>query len=148
LIETNMAKTNIEGGCLCGAVRYKATAAPMTVRACWCRVCQYFACGNASIGLAFPRQAVTITGETRDYPSTADSGSHMHRRFCPTCGVHLFSEAEERPQTIFVRAGTLDDPRIAVPQANIWTASAPAWAHLDPGLPHFERQPPPPRPAK
>lgn len=134
--------TAIKGGCLCGAVRYTARVEPLAVRACWCRVCQYLAAGNATINLAFPSDALTITGELRDYPSTADSGSHMHRRFCPVCGVQMFSEAEERPNFIFVRAGTLDHPEIAVPTAVIWTASAPSWAQFDPALPHFEKQPP------
>ena len=138
----------IKGGCLCGAVRYTAAAEPLVIRACWCRVCQFFASGNATINLAFPSDAVTITGELRDYPSNADSGRRMHRRFCPTCGVQLFSEAEERPQIIVVRAGTLDDPSLVVPQGAIWTASAPAWARIDPDLPHFEGQPPAPVAAK
>ena len=136
--------TMIEGGCLCAAVRYVARAEPLVVRACWCRVCQYIAAGNATVNLAFPSDAVTITGQLRDYPSTADSGRRMHRRFCPACGVHVSSQAEERPQLIVVRAGTLDDPEIAVAQALIWTASAPSWAHSDPDLPHFEGQPPAP----
>jgi hypothetical protein len=134
----------MKGGCLCGAVRWEASAEPMVVRACWCRVCQYFASGNATINLAFPSDAVKITGEMRDYASAADSGRRMHRRFCPTCGVQLFSEAEERPQIIVVRAGTLDDPSMVAPSAAIWTASAPAWAHIDPNQPHFEGQPPAP----
>src|SRR5262245_14160300 len=120
----------ITGGCLCGAVRYAATAEPMVVRACWCRVCQFLASGNATINLAFDRSAVAITGKLRDYASTADSGRRMHRRFCPVCGVHLFSEAEERPNMLVVRAGTLDDTSVARPQANIWTKSAPAWARI------------------
>ncbi|MDX2148983.1 MAG: GFA family protein, partial [Planctomycetota bacterium] len=102
--------TPIEGGCLCGAVRFVARAEPVVMRACWCRVCQYFASGNATVNVAFPSEAVTITGETTDFPSAADSGNRMHRRFCPTCGVHLFSAAEERPHLLIVRAGTLDDP--------------------------------------
>ena len=134
--------TNIEGGCLCGAVRYTARAEPVVVRACWCRVCQHIASGNATINLAFPTEAMTITGELRDYPSTAESGNRMHRRFCPVCGVHLFSEAEERPHLVIVRAGTLDDPSIAAPRGTIWTKSAPSWAHIDPDLPRFEGQPP------
>lgn len=133
----------IEGGCLCGAVRYKANAEPLVVRACWCRLCQYIAAGNATINLAFPSEAVTITGELSDYESMAESGRHMHRRFCPACGVHLFSEAEERPHLIIIRAGTLDDPSIAVPSGNIWTSKAPEWACIDPHLPQFEGQPPP-----
>ena len=133
----------IEGGCLCKAVRYKAVSAPLTMRACWCRFCQYIAAGNAAIGLAFPRGAVAITGTMSDYATVADSGSHMHRRFCPTCGVHLFSEAEERPHEIFIRAGTLDDPNIVTPTTVIWTAQAPQWAKIDPNCVNFEGQPPP-----
>jgi hypothetical protein len=138
--------TTISGGCICGAVRYTAKAKPLVVRACWCRVCQYFASGNATINLAFPTDSVTITGELTDYASSADSGNHMHRRFCPKCGVPRFSHADERPGFLVVRAGTLDDPGVAVLQANIWTKSAPAWAQLDPNLPKFEGQPPPPQP--
>jgi hypothetical protein len=133
----------IKGGCLCGAVRYQADAAPLTMRACWCRFCQYIAAGNAAIGLAFPRAAVVITGALRDYATIADSGSHMHRRFCPACGVHLFSEAEERPHLIFVRAGTLDDPSLVTPTTVIWAAQAPKWARIDPDCVRFEGQPPP-----
>jgi hypothetical protein len=134
----------IEGGCLCGAVRYEASVEPLAVRACWCRVCQYFASGNAAINLAFPTETVKLTGELRDYPSTADSGRHMHRRFCPVCGVHVLSAAEERPHLLIIRAGTLDDPDLARSSAVIWTASAPSWARIDPDVPHFEGQPPPP----
>jgi hypothetical protein len=134
----------IQGGCLCGAVRYSITQEPLVVRACWCRVCQFVAAGNATVNLAVPREAVTLTGELRDFPSTADSGNHMHRRFCPRCGVHVTSEAEERPHLLVIRAGTLDDPERFAPQMLIWTSAAPPWAHLDPQLPHEPRQPPAP----
>jgi hypothetical protein len=43
-----------------------------------------------------------------------------------------------------VRAGTLDDPSAIRPTANIWAASAPAWACLDPALERVDRQPAPP----
>jgi hypothetical protein len=135
-----------KGGCLCGAVRYVARAEPLVVRACWCRVCQYFAAGNASVNMAFATEAIRITGELRDYASTADSGNHMHRRFCPHCGVQVTSTADERPQFVVVRAGTLDEPQRVAPQMLIWTSSAPRWATLDPALPQYSGQPPPPTP--
>src|SRR5688572_22037157 len=113
------------------------------MRACWCRLCQFIAAGNATINLAFPSDAVSITGELRDYESVADSGNHMHRRFCPLCGTHLFSEADERPHLVVVRAGTLDNPSIVKLDAVIWTKQAPGWAHIDSAITHFEGQPPP-----
>lgn len=134
----------ITGGCLCRAVRYEIDAEPIIARLCWCRLCQYLAAGNAAVSVCFPVAGMSIAGETRDFVSIADSANRMHRRFCPTCGTQLFSEAEARPHLIFVRAGTLDDPEIARPAATIWTASAPSWACIDASLPSWEGQPPPP----
>lgn len=133
----------ITGGCLCKAVRYRISAAPITTRVCWCRVCQYAAAGNAVVNTAFASDAITVTGALQDYVSVADSGNIMHRRFCPTCGTPLFSTAESRPHLTFVRAGTLDDRELAKPEMIIWTSSAPTWACMDERLPKFPRQPPP-----
>jgi len=133
----------IAGGCLCGSVRFRITAAPIITRACWCRLCQYLGAGSSTVNVCFPREAVAVEGETRDYRSVADSGNVMHRRFCPQCGTPLFSEAEARPHLIFVRAGTLDDPEIAKPAATIWTSAAPTWACIDERIPRVEGQPPP-----
>jgi hypothetical protein len=77
------------------------------------------------------------------YPTTADSGNKIDRKFCLTCGTHLFSGAEVRPHLVFVRVGTLDNPEIAKPLATIWVSSAPSWAAIDPNLPQIEGQPPP-----
>ncbi len=133
----------ITGGCLCKAVRYRIAAPPITTRACWCRVCQYIGAGSATVNAGFPADAVTIEGELRDFRSIADSGNAMHRRFCPSCGTHLFSTAESRPHLVFVRVGTLDDPEIARPAATIWTSRAPSWACIDEAIPKVEGQPPP-----
>jgi hypothetical protein len=133
----------ITGGCLCGKVRYRIEAEPLTARYCWCRVCQYLALGNAAVGVGFPRAALAVEGELRDYQCVADSGNRMHRRFCPQCGTHLFSEAEERPGLVFVRAGSLDDREAIRPTAAIWVTSAPSWACIDESLTKWDHQPPP-----
>jgi hypothetical protein len=133
----------VTGGCLCKAVRYRITAAPMVTRVCWCRVCQYLAAGNGTVNTCFPSNAITIEGQLGDYSLIAESGNVMHRRFCPKCGTQLFSEAEARPHLIFVRSGTLDDREIAKPSATIWVSAAPTWACIDDGIPRIERQPPP-----
>ncbi|HVO47953.1 MAG TPA: GFA family protein [Steroidobacteraceae bacterium] len=133
----------ITGGCLCKAVRYRVTAAPIVTRVCWCRLCQYLGAGSGTVNTCFPSNAMTIEGELADFSVTADSGNTMHRRFCPKCGTQMFSEAESRPHLIFVRAGTLDDPEVARPAMTIWTSQAPSWACLSESLPRIERQPPP-----
>jgi hypothetical protein len=133
----------ITGGCLCRRVRYEISAAPIAMRLCWCRDCQYFASGSATVNVVFPSAALSVEGELRDYQSAADSGNQMHRRFCPQCGTHIFSAAESRPHLVIVRNGTLDDTALLTPGATIWTASAPEWAWIDEALPQYEGQPPP-----
>ena len=80
------------------------------------------------------------------FTSTAESGNQVRRRFCSRCGSHLFADNTGRAGFTVVRVGTLDDPSSVKPVANIWSASAPDWACLDPGLPRIERQPPSPQP--
>lgn len=133
----------VTGGCLCGAVRYEIAAAPMVARSCWCRVCQYLGAGTATMNVCFPSAAVRMTGTLAEYRSVADSGAHMVRGFCGTCGTPITSAADERPNLLLVRAGTLDDPELMAPQVAIWTARAPAWAPLDPAIPHYLGQLPP-----
>ncbi len=133
----------VSGGCLCGAVRYEIDAEPIITRICWCKDCQKFGAGGPTVNAGFPVAALTAVGNLSDYPSTADSGSRMHRKFCGKCGTHLFSAAEARPDFVFVRVGTLDDPEIAKPAVTIWTSSAPSWAVFDERLPKHDRQPPP-----
>jgi hypothetical protein len=142
---TENSKTDVlvTGKCLCGAVRYRISAAPMITRFCWCRVCQYFAAGNASVNVCFPSAAIRTEGALTDYRSVADSGNVMHRRFCSVCGTPMFSEAESRPHLIFVRAGTLDDSQLVKPAMSIWTSSAPSWACIDARVPSTPNQPPP-----
>jgi len=121
----------VTGRCLCGAVRWESAEPPITTRVCWCRDCQYLGAGSGTVGACFRTATFKVLGKTSDFSSLADSGSRMHRRFCPNCGTPLFSEAEARPHLIFVRAGTFDDPNVATPAMTIWTSSA------------VEKQPPP-----
>ena len=75
-----------------------------------------------------------------------DIGNTVRRKFCPTCGSHLFADSSGRVGLTVVRTGTLDDPSAIRPVANIWSASAPAWACLDASLERIEHQPLPPKP--
>ena len=133
----------ITGGCRCGVVRYIIDTEPLFARHCWCRDCQYIGAGSGTVNIFFPSEAVKVEGELTDYQSHADSGTLMHRQFCPSCGTPLFTQADTRRHYIGVRAGTLDDPELGKPQITIWTSNTPSWASFDPGLPQEERQSPP-----
>ena len=135
----------ITGGCLCGAVRYSVAASkPLVTRQCWCRLCQYLGGGSSTVNAGFQSADFTVTGELARHETVADSGNPMVRSFCPACGTPMFSETPARPHLRFIRVGTLDDTSLAKPEMTIWTAEAPDWACIDPDVPRFESQPPPP----
>jgi hypothetical protein len=134
---------DVMGACLCKAVRFRIAAPPVTTRVCWCRLCQHIGAGSGTVNATFPKDAIAVEGETKDYVSVADSGAVMHRRFCPNCGTHLFSEAESRPHLIVVRVGALDEPELARPAATIWAGKAPSWAAFDPTIPRTDGPAPP-----
>lgn len=133
------------GGCLCGAIRYRLSAEPVTARICWCHDCQRIA-ANGTVNALFPAGTLEVTGTPADYVRKGGSGSAVRRRFCPTCGCHLFADTPAYPGVVVVRVGTLDDPSSITPVANIWSSSAPSWACLDPSIERVERQPVPPKP--
>ncbi|MEK8026791.1 GFA family protein [Pseudaquabacterium rugosum] len=135
------------GGCLCGQIRFRIAAEPAAVRLCWCRDCQRLA-ANGTANALFPTAAIEITGTPAAHVRAADSGNQVTRRFCPACGSQLFSDSSGRPGSTVVRLGVLDEPSALRPTAQIWTASAPTWACLDPALEaHPKAAPAPAAPA-
>lgn len=138
--------TERTGRCLCGAVSFKLSAEPLATRICWCRDCQHLA-ANGTVNLLVAADALSISGSLAEYTKTADSGSEITRQFCPSCGTHLFAKSSARPQFRVVRAGNLDEPSSIQPSVNIWAASAPSWACLNPAIEREEQQPVPPKPS-
>ena len=128
------------GGCLCGAIRYEISAEAGPSRICWCRDCQKIA-SNGTVNVIFPSDAIKISGAPGQHEKTADSGNTVTRRFCASCGTQLFSDSSGRPGLTVVRVGTLDEPSAVKPTTNIWVASAPSWACVDPSLEQFKGAP-------
>jgi hypothetical protein len=54
----------------------------------------------------------------------------------------LFLLVSARPDLVAIRVGTLDDPSLFRPEANIFVASAQPWDHMDPDLPQYATYPP------
>ena len=132
------------GQCLCGQVRFTIDAEPEGARMCWCRDCQRIASGSATVNVLFPEEAVRYEGEMTTLRLIADSGNTVERGFCLQCGAQMYSKTvDPSGLPMRVRAGTLDDPELIAPQAQIWVSSAPSWALLDPNLPQHPKAPPP-----
>ena len=99
-----------EGGCLCGAIRYKLAEAPTAYGACHCAMCRKFT-GGASFGIEVPPGGMTWD-QGEDRVATFQSSDWAERGFCPTCGTSLFwrltMDGPAKGLTI-LSAGTLDD---------------------------------------
>lgn len=135
------------GRCGCGKVTLTITGAPVAVRQCWCRQCQYFAGGGAAHNAMFHSGEVHIEGGLETHAYVADSGNTITQWFCPECATPVYAQAAPRPQFRTVRLGVLDQPHDLAPRMVIWTEAAPPWAVIDPALERHARQPPPPIPA-
>jgi hypothetical protein len=134
----------LTGRCNCGAVTVRFAASPVQTRICWCRQCQKAAAGGAAHNAMFRTEDVALSGEVRSWTYMAASGNTLTQSFCPTCGTPIHAQSSARPQFITVRFGFLDQPHGLEPEAAIWIAEKPAWAALDPALPNYAGQPPPP----
>jgi hypothetical protein len=138
--------TERTGHCLCGAVSFTLSVEPLATRVCWCRDCQHLA-SNGTVNILVPADALAVSGTLAEHTKKAESGNEVTRQFCPTCGTHLFAKSSGRPLFRVVRTGNLDEPSSIKPSMNIWAASAPSWACLDPQLERVEHQPGPPQPS-
>jgi hypothetical protein len=134
--------TTYRGGCQCGAIRYEITAEPMFAGQCQCRDCQHETGGGHASFLAFPADAVKLTGPPRFHEVKADSGNMVRRGFCPTCGSPVVATSSGMPDMRMIPAGSLDDPSHFKPQFVVYTMRGHEWDVVDPSLPSFPRMPP------
>lgn len=127
-----------EGGCGCGAVRYRLTSDPLFVHCCHCLNCQRQTGSAFVINLLIEANRVELlSGDPQPVDVPRDDGSQQRIFRCPTCQVAVFSEYT-RPEVRFVRAGTLDQPAGVEPDVHIYTRSKLSWVTLPDSVPAFE----------
>ena len=135
-----------EGGCDCGAIRYRMETAPLIVHCCHCRWCQ------RESGASFALNAMIESDRIiplRAKPQLVNTPSHSGRgqqiARCSTCRVALWSHySGAGPFVTFVRVGTLDNPDLLPPDIHIFTESKQPWLVLPTNVPavsaYYERE--------
>ena len=127
-----------EGGCACGALRYRLASEPLITHCCHCLNCQRQTGSAFVVNLLIEAERVQVlsgTAQAVDVPR--DDGSVQRISRCPECQVAVFSEYGPR-EVRFVRGGTLDDPTVITPDVHIYTRSKVGWVTLPEGAPAFE----------
>jgi hypothetical protein len=130
----------LEGGCTCGAARYRMTSKPLTVHCCHCCWCQRETGASFALNAVIEADRVVLlkgTPETVMTPTNSGKGQKIVR--CPTCRIALWSNYAGAGDALrFVRVGTLDEPDRLPPDIHIFTASKQPWVVLPPDTPAFE----------
>lgn len=128
-----------EGGCACGAVRYRLLDAPLIVHCCHCRDCQRQT-GSAFVinALIETARIALLRGRPEPVAVPTDSGRPHDIHRCPACRTALWSDYGRRPALRFVRVGTLDDPAALAPDVHIYTRSRLPWVSLPTDRPAFD----------
>jgi hypothetical protein len=118
-----------EGGCVCGAVRYRVEGEPVRSSVCSCTFCQRRTGSAFGFGAYFKDEQVKILrGELKTYEHRSDeSGRWLKFQFCPKCGTQVTWTVEALPDIRGIGVGTLDDPRSIKPTRFSWLRSAHHW---------------------
>jgi hypothetical protein len=132
-----------QGGCICGSVRYKIIAEPITLLACHCSDCQTITGSGFVLALRIPYSGVTvIKGEAKPYERTeADDRRRIIHR-CPHCLTVLWSERPDSKEYVTIYGGTLDDSPALRPVAHIWTRDVQLWIKLPKDALLYDENPP------
>ena len=132
----------VEGGCYCGEVRYRAEGEALLKGQCHCRECQYITGGAPNFVMGVPEAGFGFTRGTPKPFRRSDLANPVTREFCPQCGTHLLTRAAGLPGVVLLKVGTLDDPSVfGGPQMAIYTVDKQSFHHVPEGIPAFERTP-------
>lgn len=128
-----------DGGCQCGAVRYRITGELRTTYACHCTLCQRQSGSAFGMATVFGNPDVRWTHEAPSHYVRAGqegSGRSVRCSFCPKCGTRLhhqwFTDAGDLP-FVSVKTGTLDDTSTIAVAFHLWTQHKQPWVRLADG---------------
>ena len=130
-----------QGGCLCGDTRFEILGPPMIVHACHCTHCQRRSGVPFVVNLWIEDSLVNVLSGTpvKHGEVVSEQGQSSEGWACQKCGFGLWTVYHAaRKGSIFLRAGTLDDPSEFPPDVHIFTRSKQPWVQIPDDVPSFE----------
>ena len=130
-----------EGGCVCGAVRYRVKNPPLRTSICHCRFCQQRTGSALGVGVYFKKDDFELLqGQLKSYEYRSDeSGRWLRMEFCPGCGTTVTWTLELFPDGRGVAGGSFDDPSWLKIERHTWTRSKQRWVPIPPEAEKFEK---------
>ena len=135
-----MTSKTLEGGCGCGAVRYRLNDEPIYVNNCHCRLCQkQTGAGSAVNAFIETDRLEHLSGELTEHEFITGSGGTQIVIRCAKCGTPVWSHYPRLGRkSAGIRVGTLDNASAVRPDAAIFITEKPDWAPLPEGVPAFD----------
>jgi hypothetical protein len=131
-----------DGGCQCGAVRYRLVGEPLDLYACHCTECQHQSGSAFGMSLIIATAAFElVSGELKHFTRRCDSGGNLICSFCPTCGTRIHHRRGSHRASLSLKPGTLDDTSWLAPEQHIWTRSKQPWTPIPQAAGRFEGEP-------
>jgi heme-degrading monooxygenase HmoA len=128
------APLSYEGGCFCGAIRYRARGTPQGPNVCHCSICRRTSGAPMVAWATFPTNEIEwLKGTPRRFMSSAKA----ERSFCSDCGTALTFSFSKSPDRTDVTLASLDHPEHVTPLDHIFTSTRIPWVRLADGLPTF-----------
>ena len=134
---------NLQGGCLCGAVRYAIELNCLPpVYVCHCLDCQTWSGSAFSIQCVMPEDVLDVAGDLEIYEWKTPTGHRSLQRFCVHCHARIYNTNSLRPGIAVLRAGTLARRDLVEVVGHIWTKRKQPWIAIPDSVPSWPESAP------
>jgi hypothetical protein len=116
--------------CRCGQLSVACTGEPVRISVCHCLKCQQRSGSSFTAQARFPDAAVSVTGNSKLYEHSGDSGAIGKFYFCPNCGATVFYKAGPFPDLTAVAIGAFADPSFGAPSFSIYENRKHPWVEI------------------
>lgn len=130
--------SNRSAACSCGQLSLVAEGDPVRISMCHCLECQRRTGSVFGAQAWFPKDRVTVQGQSTPFERVADSGNRIVFHFCPTCGSTVYYEPEAWPDRIGVPIGVFADPTFPAPRVSVYESRKHPWVKTPDGIEHFD----------
>jgi hypothetical protein len=129
-----------KASCSCGKLSVTCEGEPVRISICHCIACQKRTGSVFGTQARFPREQVTIEGQSTPYTRIGDSGKPITFHFCPDCGATVYWVPTNAPGLIAVPVGAFADPSFPPPRHSVYEGRQHAWVLATGELPmeHLE----------
>ncbi|MEE8412368.1 MAG: GFA family protein [Acidobacteriota bacterium] len=127
--------TTMEGGCFCGALRYRV-GGDFGVTHCHCIHCRKI---NGAAFVTWVEASFSNFAWLQGQPNEFNPRPGVTRTYCSRCGSPLTYQNRESPDSIDITAGSLDDPSELKPRDHVWFDRKLPWLQVEDDLPRYSR---------